>query len=337
MIFNIGTNEPKFNFTVIGYAGATVTITNGKKSFTKTTGSDGSAVFKKLTKGTWKVTAVDGTESVSYDVQIGKDNSNTLNLNTIPEFTYTGSCKIVDESDNTITQSLKNWKIRFLTGGTLNLTRLNGATNGIDVFCVGGGGGGGNGWGTDSTAGAGGGGGGGYTKTSKGVTVSESGVYTITIGAGGLNKTSGGNTSAFGVSATGGNGCSGNKGANGGSGGGGACAAGGSNGGNGSGYANQSSGGAGQGSTTREFGESSGTLYAGGGGGGGIFSSTSATNGGSGGSGGGGGGGINGNINGGNGGTNTGGGGGGGAGRMANTSGVGGSGGSGIVVIRNKR
>ena len=100
-----------------------------------------------------------------------------------------------------------------------------------------------------------------------------------------VDAMSGGNSTAFGVTAAGGSGAYYNsadklgKGGNGGSGGGGAfltgtaapssdAGSGGSDGSNGAKAAMSNAGGTGQGSTTREFGEATGDLYSGGGGGG---------------------------------------------------------------------
>lgn len=259
--------------------------------------------------------------------------------NVIPEFTYTGDYEIVNDSDEPITVSQDNWKIRFLTSGTLTFQALNGAENGIDVFLVGGGGAGGASCyvNSENPLWGGGGGGGGYTNTQKEVSVTQGTTYTITVGAGGTgvsggNGNSGGTTSAFGVSANGGQGgragdtANRMKGGSGGSGGGLGCqytegsvntasGAGGSDGGNGGG----SGGGTGQGTTTREFAAASGKLYCGGGGGAKGAGGSNAAGGAGGGTAG----------NGGNASANTGGGGGGGR-TPAN-------GGSGIVVIRNKR
>ena len=218
---------------------------------------------------------------------------------TIPVFTYTGNCEIVDDSDNVIsntstcgksisnTQSTwtGNWKIRFLTSGTLTFTTLNGASNGIDVFLVGGGAGGAAYWDGGAIAGAGGG---GYTKTFKGNIVSPMTSYTIVIGAGGragseetnVNSSDGNPSSAFGYTASGGKTAGGggygvgiSKGGNGGSGGGSGKPnpkSGGSHGNYGSGGIDGSNGsgswpGTGQGTTTREFGEAGGNLYSSGG------------------------------------------------------------------------
>ena len=156
-------------------------------------------------------------------------------------------------------------------------------TQRIDIFCVGGGGAGGTQHYNYSVAC--GGGGGGYTKTAKRQTVS--GTYVVTIGAGGAvtgtsYRSGAGSATSFGdiVSANGGNGGSnsesqdyGTKGGNGGSGGGaGGKTTSGVGGSDGSAGGNSESqyatGGTGQGTTTREFGESTGKLYAGGGGGG---------------------------------------------------------------------
>lgn len=253
----------------------------------------------------------------------------TITSGIVPQFTYTGSYKLLDDSGNTITTSsnVTNWRIKFLTSGTLKFTNLFSAANGIDIFCVGGGGGG------DASGGCG-----GKTTTAKAKTVTAGTNYAVTVGAGGAAGKSGGKSS-FGslASAAGGGG----PGGAGGSGGGGSGlyitssnkangGKGGSNGANGvngygtSGFKN----GTGQGSTTREFGSSSGTLYAGGGGGAGDYDCNA-------GSGGPGGGGAGGSLwdaaprAGGAGTTNLGGGGGGGS--------TGGKGGSGIVIIRNKR
>nr|DAT32267.1 MAG TPA: hypothetical protein [Caudoviricetes sp.] len=319
--------------TITAPVGATVTVSKDGKSKPSKVATTGTVVFKGLETGTWTITITNGTDTATKTVEIKADYSATISFNTIPEFTYTGDFEIVSDDDQPITVSQGNWKIRFLTSGTLTFTNLNGAENGIDVFLVGGGGGG-------SRAA----GGGGYTKTLKAVKVSVGTAYLIEIGAGGIAGvgnskagSSGGTSSAFGVSANGGeaktNGATSFVGANGGSGGG----AGSSNGAGGKGGSDGSDGfhrngtnqdsGKGQGTTTREFGESGGKLYAGGGGGGTITSS----NGGAGGDGGGGdGGNTSGDAT--SGATNTGSGGGGAANSKA-----GGAGGSGIVIIRNTR
>lgn len=249
-----------------------------------------------------------------------------------PVITYTGEYNLIYEEGN-------DWKIKFLTTGTLTFNSLgNIDASGIDVFLVGGGGGGGGATSTsDSNArGGGSGGGGGYTNTQPNVLVSTSNSYTITVGtggAGGAKNTAGSSgtaSSAFGYTAKGGiaGGCRTDGGA-GGSGGGGAGGAGiysggsgGTDGGNGG--KSGSSGGKGQGTTTREFGEDTGYVYSGGGGGGYMYGSGGSA--GQGGANGGGRPGIAGTAN-------TGGGGGGGN----DNGGSGTKGGSGIVIIRNHR
>lgn len=217
-------------------------------------------------------------------------------------FEYTGEYQEIDDGGG-------NWRVKFLTSGTLTL-KNNAA---VDVFLVGGGGSG-SAWGAiDYVTG----GGGGYTNTVKKVELAKNTAYQIVVGEGGAIRNAGSNTygvsggssSAFGYSASGGSG-GGLTGGAGGSGGGNRGGSGGSNGSNGN------PGGAGQGTTTREFGEATGDLYAGGGGG----------YGGAGGAGGGG------NGGGGAGTPNTGGGAG-GVIAVPRTS----IGGSGIVVIRKAR
>lgn len=236
----------------------------------------------------------------------------------LPAYTYSGSAQLIDDGNY-------NWRLKLFTSGKLTFSHLGSGASAVDVFLVGGGGGGGS-----ESSYYSGGGGGGYTKTVQ-RTIQQQSVYQITIGAGGSTAAKGGTTSALNATADGGFGADGNAGGAGGSGGGsghpssGATGgAGGSDGNNGaSAYTN---GGAGQGTTTREFGEASGALYAGGGGGSGN---------GAGGAGGDGGGGKAANPWGiGNSGTpNTGGGSGGNwTGGNADT-----TGGSGIVIIRNHR
>ncbi len=220
-------------------------------------------------------------------------------------------------------QTNQQYKIKFLTSGTLILLNSNWPA---DVFLVGGGGGGSAG---SSETSEGSGGGGGYTTYAK-VRLYANTAYQIVIGAGGAGSTyyanrgsSGGSTTAFGISATGGGGGTTREGGNGGSGGAAWVGIGGSNGGNGSAYESMQAG-LGQGGTTYEFRDSSLTLYAGGGGANGAGGA-------------GGGGGTYGTDTspyygvGQNGTPNTGGGGGGG---NSQKSSYGGNGGSGIVVMR---
>ena len=327
---NTGGSGTGGTLTVTAPAGVTVTAAKDGKTKTKVAGSDGIAVFKGLASGTWTVTINDGSQTAQKVAVINTDYALVISFNTIPEFTYTGDFEIVNDSDEPITTSQDNWKIRLLTSGTLTFTNLNGAANGIDVFCVGGGGNGGAG----SAYGGGGGGGGGYTKTNKSVPVSLTS-YDIIVGA------AGGNTSAFGLDANAGSygedsrnnssysGAGGSGGSGGGNGGKTNTTPGGDGGFDGS---TPSDGGTGQGTTTREFGDDAGKLYAGGGGGGTGQTSGSVTKGGTGGSGGGGKGADTRYGSGTAGTPNTGGGGGGGG-----AGGSGGSGGSGIVIIRNAR
>ena len=179
-------------------------------------------------------------------------------------FTYTGTYNVINDSDG-------NWRVKFLSSGTLT---INTSTT-IDLFLVGGGAGG-----------QYGGGGGGYTRTVKGILTDSNQTKDIVVGPTTAPASNGNESSAFGYKAAGGkNG--GHNGGNGGSGGGAYGpdndygpdgGRGGTNGANGtSAQDGSNSGGCGQikcagpnGETgnTREFGESTGDLYAGGGGGG---------------------------------------------------------------------
>ena len=176
----------------------------------------------------------------------------------LPAYTYTGSHQLIDDGNF-------NWRLRLLTSGTLTFSHLGSAeSRGAQAFLVGGGG-----------AGAHhSGGGGGYTHTSR-ASLAAGTAYSVVVGAGGTadaGGVQGGTSSAFGLSAAGGWApASYGKGGSGGSGGGNLRGIGGSDGGNGGGWDGDTGGngeGRGQGTTTREFGEASGALYAGGGGGG---------------------------------------------------------------------
>lgn len=203
------------------------------------------------------------------------------------DFTWSGSdgtCLVIDDGGN--------WRIKFLSSGIF--TPLKAMT--IDAFLVGGGGGGGHGEEEGHGRLMASGGGGGRTITTKNISLLANKSYRMVVGAGGdanadggityiqnydgsmLTLSSGGkagtfvcdfaNPSASGVIAEGGAG---------GSGGGSAgvdfstqnlaaASAGGDDGNDGKTFNGIITGGAGQGTTTREFGEPDGALYAGGGG-----------------------------------------------------------------------
>lgn len=194
-----------------------------------------------------------------------------------PKFTYTGTYNVREDG-----------VVELLTSGTLVF--LNPVV--IDRFMVGGGGSGG--WSVyGSYPYLGGGGGGGYTRTDLGVEIADNSPINVTIGAGGALKATtvatanGQATSWDSVTVNGGagglyqeNASAYRNGRQGGSGGGGSVGSmstGGQGGSDGSdGYEGSSGrvGGLGQGTTTREFGEPTGKLYAGGGGGARYLSSS---------------------------------------------------------------
>ena len=245
--------------------GSTVTVTKGATTKTATE-KNGEWWFKNLENGEWTIRAeLDGksAEEIFNITQFGVYRK-AISYRMTPEFTYTSDYEVVQDDDTPITDFATwkgNWKIRFLTSGDFTITNMHGFAGKIDVFMVGGGGGGNGHWAAVSNYG--GGGGGGYTKTKLGMLCETGKPYQIKVGAGGTAGNKGGETSSFSDSVLGGN--PGKKdrdgGGNGGSGGGTYYDAGGSD-GNGR---NKSTG---QGTTTREFGELKGTLYAGGGNGG---------------------------------------------------------------------
>lgn len=249
------------------------------------------------------------------------------NLNTTYYFSATSycSCSAGDLHGNTINSSTKTQAESWLTFTSSQNYTIPSGFNTADFFTVGGGASGQAGE-LNLNGNGGGGGGSGYTSTVKNISVTSGQVLSIIVGSGGAASSSTTNNSGS-ISSITRNGatlCSAaggstsnyiGHGTNGGSGGGSAgyehgnrgsvigCN-GGSNGsaGNGTdGYNGPAGGvlggsysGTGQGTTTRAWGSSTGTLYAGGGGGGGSTFGTqgvSSTGGGTGGAGGGGGGG----------------------------------------------
>lgn len=248
-----------------------------------------------------------------------------------PVYLYTGSSRVE--------QTSYGFKLYMTTSGVLSFDEI--GTGNWDVFLVGGGGAG-----ACSGAGGNGGGGGGYTTTQTSIPLKKKTSYNIIVGAGApitasvADGANGGTSSAFGFSAEGGRGGIragqpkpyGGAGGSGGGGGGytskppGTGGSNGSNGGTGAG--GDGVGGTGQGTTTYEFGDSSQTLYAGGGAGGASNTNTTYA----GGDGGGGRGGSQNTV--GTSGTNGLGGGGGGGGNTARAAG---GGGDGIVVLRYTR
>ena len=342
---NEGSTTQTFNSSYL--PGTTLSLTNPTRSgyeFTGWTveGTGASISGTELTIGTSDTTiTANWVEKVnpvlSYSCYNAKAGSSPYVLN------YTGNCTVIDDGNG-------NWRVKFLTTGTLTMSKA--IT--IDAFLVGGGGAGG---GLSNSAGSGGGG--GYTTTKKNIEIIAFESYVITVGKGGVPNASGAGgtgeaSTAFNFEALGGKGgLYANKnsdyGANGGAGGSGGGASysgskggsgGGEYGGNGDagGTGAKFKGGLGQGTTTCEFGE--GTLfgcdkgddyaYSGGGGGARVAGQIGSV----------GGGGVGGDTTGagyatsygGAGKKNTGGGGG---GSYGTSSIAGGAGGSGIVIIRN--
>lgn len=264
-------NEPDVNMNIIAYVDGVesnvypnscnylATLYNADTN--EVLSSDSQALCDRNTS-IWKITISGFIKNVKikFKYQSGS-----------PAITFTGGNENIRIENG---DSVYDWKIYILGSGTLTFTD---ETPDIDVFLVGGGAAGNYAW----ERGAGGGS--GYTKTVSGLGIKTGTNYDIIVGAGGIGSQkaggmAGGATSAFGYTASGGSALSsnGNYGGNGGSGGGSgskngdddniwiSSGVGGKDGANGAG----GKPGTGQGTTTREFGESDGILYATGGDGG---------------------------------------------------------------------
>ena len=113
----------------------------------------------------------------------------------VPSFTYTGTYQVVDNDDNEIsdpTTYAGEWKIRFLSSGTLTFNDNIEIENGIDIFVVGGGGNGASGSSyiaQDSRGGGGGGGGAALTITKFPAVAGSS--YSIVVGSNKANSSFG--------------------------------------------------------------------------------------------------------------------------------------------------
>lgn len=147
---------------------------------------------------------------VTSDSDLASESDHTLYAKweracSVPTFTYTGNYEIVDDNNTIITDAgtyTGNWKIRFLSSGTLNVSDLgcSSATEGIDAFIVGGGGNGASGTVSKSNIGSvgGGGGGGGAAVTVTRLSISKGTSYKIVVGNNSGNSSFGvGDTAYF--------------------------------------------------------------------------------------------------------------------------------------------
>lgn len=102
-------------------------------------------------------------------------------------YSYDGEHTEIEDEDG-------NWRIKFLSSGTLTFTSFGKFGNTVDIFLVGGGGAGG----TNADAYVhGGGGGGGYTTTVTQMALSADTPFPVIVGAGGTSSGGAGGTSSF--------------------------------------------------------------------------------------------------------------------------------------------
>ena len=186
--YNLNGGAKGSNAPTSGESGSTVSVSNPTKTgytFIGWTvlGTGASISGTSLTIGTSDITL----------------SANWEKLCTIPTFTYTGNYQIVDDSDNVISDVssyVGDFKIRFLSSGTLTITDLGCAVEGIDAFIVGGGGNGANGSTyTGQQSVDSGGGGGGAAITVLKLPISTGTKYAIVVGGATKN-------SSFGVEGT---------------------------------------------------------------------------------------------------------------------------------------
>ncbi len=310
-----------------------------------TSGNPGKTGGTQIYKGAGSNTASGGTSTATFSLP----NLNTKYYLSIYPYVTCSAGEMTGDVLNAVVTTGGEQTVTCTS--SKNVTVPEGYTK-ADIFCVGGGSSGGKSSYRGGNA--------GFTKTTANISVTPGQILNVIVGAGGASNTSSstsslnkGSTSSVTrsgaelCSAAGGNQEDGKGGSGGASGAGYAsredgpywpAGNAGSNGGDGTSHDSTKTPGKGQGTTTRAWGNSSGTLYAGGGGGGGAYKNETASAGGAGGGGRGGDAGpyytYPGNP-GSAGSANTGGGGGaGGHGGKSNDHGAGGAGGSGIVLIK---
>lgn len=193
-------------------------ITQGKEKIVSE--KNGTWTYRNIEIGLWAIQASLEGQEATNEIEVPEFGVYrvTITYRVTPEFTYTGDYEVVDDDNRPIEDFVgwkNNWKIRFLTSGTLTITNMYGWKNNVvDMFIVGPGGGGK--WGVnyvESGQKSGGeGGAGGFSKTVKNITLSLNTPYEIVIGSPGKgsslnnNPTSGGTTTAFNNDVQGGSG-----------------------------------------------------------------------------------------------------------------------------------
>ena len=199
---------------VFGAKSVTVTLNSaggtlsGSSSYTVTYGQTYGTLPSPTKTGYtfegWYTEAEGAGSLITSSTKVTNSNNHTLYAKwkkgcNLPTFTYTGGdYEIVDDDNNIITNTttyMGNWKIRFLTSGTLTISDLGCASDGIDAFVVGGGGNGASGTRYTGNSAGGGGGGGGSAITVTRIAISTGTSYSIVVGAATEN-------SSFGVGST---------------------------------------------------------------------------------------------------------------------------------------
>lgn len=116
-------------------AGSTCTAADGATTL-RAPDTSGSWACVVPNAGNWTITSTLGGQSDKKVVSISSDGqtaSVALAYRITPEFTYTGSYQVVQDDDSPISDFANwkgNWKIRFLTSGTLTFTNLHGFSGG---------------------------------------------------------------------------------------------------------------------------------------------------------------------------------------------------------------
>ena len=126
--------------TVTGVAGSTVTASKDGKSYTRTLDSNGKAVFKGLSSGTWTLTMSNGTQTATRTVTVTADYAVTITyFSATINVTYpAGSTCTAKNGATTLTapNTTGTWACAVPNAGTWTVTCTNGTKTATDTVSV---------------------------------------------------------------------------------------------------------------------------------------------------------------------------------------------------------
>ena len=122
--------------TVVAEAGASVTVSNSSKSYTKVVGADGNVVFQGLEDGTWTITGISNSVTATETVNIDTSYSSQMKFVTYLYNDGTMHSPLSSGFSGRGTVTNNNNMIKFSTSyntNTLNYTTWSITTDSIDL------------------------------------------------------------------------------------------------------------------------------------------------------------------------------------------------------------